>query len=144
MDASPLAAQPSVRAGIGDHGGPLFGVGYDEDVDSASGPLRSTVVPGPPAVAQRWMPAPVGAVADKPSKRAVASMIIGLLSMLMLCGFVFTIPVDLVGVALAFLELRAIAQGERPAAGRSLAVIGLVLCSIVLAVKAFIALAFLG
>lgn len=95
-------------------------------------------------MAQRWMPAPVGAVADKPSKRAVASMIIGLLSMLMLCGFVFTIPVDLVGVALAFLELRAIAQGERPAAGRSLAVIGLVLCSIVLAVKAFIALAFLG
>jgi hypothetical protein len=49
--------------------------------------------------------------------------------------------VDLAGIALAFFELRAIARGERPIAGKNLSMIGLVICSIVLAIKAFLLLA---
>lgn len=139
-DAPSPTATPS-PAPHHDQRGPLFGVGYNEPTEPASGPLHSTNVPLAPVVAQRWTPAPISPAEGKPSSRAVAAMILSIASIVFFCGFFFTIPIDLVGLALAFFELRAISRGERPLAGRNIAFIGLVITSIVLAVKLFLLLA---
>lgn len=132
-EVSPSPAATDVR---GQHG-PLFGVGYNEPMEPASGPLRSVNLPRAPLVAQPWTPPSPGPAEGKPSARAVASMLFGILSVVFFCGFPFTVPLDLIGIALAFFELRAIGRGEKPIAGRNLSVVGLTICSIVLAIKAF-------
>lgn len=124
-----------------DQRGPLFGVGYNDSTEPASGPLHATNIPLPLAVAPQWT-GPVQPVDNaKPSSRAIAAMLFGLLSVVFFCGFIFTVPVDLIGLGLAFFELRAIARGQRPIAGRNLAFIGLVITSVVLAIKTFLMLA---
>jgi hypothetical protein len=53
--------------------------------------------------------------AGKPSRRAVAALVLGILGLN--CGFVWGV----VGLVLAYRELRAIARGEAPQAGQNLA-----------------------
>lgn len=120
------------------HHGPLFGVGYEDQTVEASGPLHATFVDA----ATSGVPAPIPRPARAPmqgsaSTRAAVSMVFGLLSILFFCGFPFTLPVDLLALGLSFVELRAIARGERPVAGRGMALTGLLASGIVLAVKAF-------
>ncbi|MBK6316554.1 MAG: zinc ribbon domain-containing protein [Blastocatellia bacterium] len=136
-DISTATEEPKPR----EQRGPLFGVGYNEPAEPASGPLRATSVTPAPLVAPQWTSPALSPSEGKPSSRAIAAMMFGLLSVVLFCGFFFTMPVDLAGIALAFFELRAIARGERPIAGKNLSMIGLVICSIVLAIKAFLLLA---
>ena len=139
------AAPPSWQPPTSEARGPLFGTPDarfppPHNVFGPEGPNPFSPSVGPSSLATPpYLPThPWEAPRAGPSTRAVLACILGVLSLMLFCLTVLTLPVDVAAIVLGAVELRAIQAGQASPAGRAPGFIGIGLAMLALALKALL------